>query len=133
MSVHYLIIGNGAAGLSAAEIIRKRDARGRITIISNERHLFYSRPGIAYVIAGQVSAEQIVSRNQSFYREHNFDLPFGTVTAIDPLRQLIDHSVDVGAYEAALLPGDSSRLPHALLQAWRDWHEEWEERQEPGQ
>jgi NADPH-dependent 2,4-dienoyl-CoA reductase/sulfur reductase-like enzyme len=101
---HYLIIGNGAAGLSAAEVIRRRDATGRITIISDEPHLFYSRPGIAYLINGQVSAAQLISRSEAFYREHRFDLHHTTVTRIDPDRQRVD--LQNGAAQPGQLPYD---------------------------
>lgn len=114
---HYVIIGNGAAGLSAAEIIRRRDAAGRITILSDEPHLFYSRPGIAYLVNGQVSAAQLVSRTRTFYQEHRFDLRHATVTAIDPQNQYI--SVKNGAaaqatrlsYDVLLLATGASAVP----------------------
>lgn len=112
MSAHYLIIGNGAAGLSAAEVIRKRDTKGRVTIISNEPYLFYSRPGIAYVINGQVSPEQIIARSKVFYREHRLNLHFDTVTEIDPHAQhvrLKDGSQI--AYDVMLLATGSRAVP----------------------
>lgn len=112
MIAHYLIIGNGAAGLSAAEIIRRRDAGGRITILSNEPHRFYSRPGIAYVINGQVSPQQIISRSQSFYDEHQFDLRFGMVTEIDPRAQRVRLRDGAQmAYDVLLLATGSSAVP----------------------
>lgn len=89
MTKHYLIIGNGAAGVSAAEVIRQRDAAARITILTDEPHLMYSRPGIAYVLLGQVPPEQIISRRESFYREHRFELRCGRVTALDPIQRFI--------------------------------------------
>jgi len=78
-----LIIGNGAAGLSAAEIIRRRDRQSRITIISNEPYLFYSRPGIAYYIMGQIPEHQLISRPADFYRSHQIKLRFGHVNRLD--------------------------------------------------
>ncbi len=82
-SIHYLVIGNGAAGLSAAEVIRTRDESARITIVSNESHRFYSRPGIAYYLSGQIPAGQLISRSESFYQGHRLDLLHSTVTALD--------------------------------------------------
>ncbi len=41
---NYLILGSGAAGISAAEAIRKLDANGEITLVSEERDGYYSRP-----------------------------------------------------------------------------------------
>ena len=86
---HYLIIGNGAAGLSAAEIIRRRDANGRITIVTNEPYRFYSRPGIAYYIMNQVSAKQLISRSENFYKEHRFNLHVGEAVKVDLEKQVV--------------------------------------------
>ncbi len=43
----YLIIGAGAAGLGAAEGIRQHDRRGKVTLIGNEGHAPYHRPGLS--------------------------------------------------------------------------------------
>jgi thioredoxin reductase len=111
-SYHYLIIGNGAAGLSAAEIIRRRDPTGRITIVTNEPYLFYSRPGIAYYILGQVSERQLISRSSSFYRDHNFDLRFGNVTTLDLEAQLVYfEDGEPLAYDVLLLATGASAVP----------------------
>jgi NAD(P)H-nitrite reductase large subunit len=109
---HYLIVGNGAAGLSAAEVIRRRDDRGRITIITNEPYLFYSRPGIAYFILGQVSAKQIISRTEAFYREHRLDLRQGTVTGLDLSQQIayLDGTEPM-EYDVLLLATGSTAVP----------------------
>ena len=47
MKTHYLIIGGGVAGTTAAETIRSRDKEAGIAIVSDEPYRFYSRP-IAY-------------------------------------------------------------------------------------
>ncbi len=101
---HYLIIGNGAAGLSAAEVIRRRDKDGRITIVTNEPYRFYSRPGIAYYIMNQVSAEQLVSRSENFYKEHHFNLYRGHAVRLELERQVV-HFADGNslAYDVLLL------------------------------
>ena len=38
----YVIVGNGVAGTTAAENIRKLDGEGSITVITNEDLPFYS-------------------------------------------------------------------------------------------
>lgn len=86
---HYVIIGNGAAGMNAAEIIRRMDSHGRITIITNEPHYHYSRPGIAYYLMGLIPEQQLISRSESFYRNHKINLRFGHVRQLDPDGQLI--------------------------------------------
>ena len=109
---HYIIIGNGAAGLSAAEIIRQHDPHGRITIITNELHLFYSRPGITYLILGEVSEKQLISRQASFYRENRFDLLQGHVVELDLGQQtIVLQNGKRCAYDALLLATGSSAVP----------------------
>ncbi len=108
---HYVIIGNGAAGLSAAEIIRQRDPQGRITLITNEPHLFYSRPGIAYLVLGEVSEKQLISRQASFYRENQLDLLHGHVVELNLAQHTL--SLENGkqlAYDVLLLATGSSAV-----------------------
>lgn len=99
---HYLLIGNGAAGVSAAEVIRKRDAAATITILSDEPYPMYSRPGIAYVLNGQVPPEQIIARRPSFYQQHRLDLRFVRAVGLDTTRQYVDLA-------------DGTRLPYDVL------------------
>lgn len=109
---HYLIVGNGAAGLSAAEVIRQRDRQGRITIVTSEPYLFYSRPGIAYYLSGMVPAKQLISRTESFYRDHGFNLKFGTISRVEPDAQLVYFSDGQPmAYDVLLLATGSSAVP----------------------
>jgi len=109
---HYLIIGNGAAGLSAAEMIRRRDRQGRITIVSNEPYLFYSRPGIAYYIMGQIPEHQLISRPADFYRSHQIKLRFGHVNRLDFERQLafLKNGEQIG-YDVLLLATGATAVP----------------------
>ncbi len=69
MAARYLIVGNGPAGLAAAEAIRRRDPTGEVTILTEEAHAFYSRPGLAYYLTGAVPEKQLFSRPESDYRQ----------------------------------------------------------------
>jgi NADPH-dependent 2,4-dienoyl-CoA reductase/sulfur reductase-like enzyme len=46
----YVLLGTGAAGISAAEAIRSTDQNGEITFIGEDPHGYYSRPGLAYYL-----------------------------------------------------------------------------------
>lgn len=63
MVVRYVIIGSGIASVSAAEGIRQRDSTGRITLISEESHDFYSRPGLAYFLRRDIPEKQLFIRS----------------------------------------------------------------------
>ncbi|AKL97743.1 NAD(P)/FAD-dependent oxidoreductase [Endomicrobium proavitum] len=80
----YVIIGNSAAGVNAADAIRKNDKKGQITIISNEEFPAYGRPLISYYLSGKVKPENMSYRDASFYKSRKIDVLLNTeVTKID--------------------------------------------------
>ena len=66
----YVIIGNGAAGISAAGAIRKHDKKGSITVISDEPYAAYGRPLISYFIKGTVTQDKMPYKSPSFYEDY---------------------------------------------------------------
>jgi NADPH-dependent 2,4-dienoyl-CoA reductase/sulfur reductase-like enzyme len=62
MALHHVIVGSGIAGICAVETIRQRDPAAAITMVSEEPHKFYSRPGLAYYLRGDVSEKQLFIR-----------------------------------------------------------------------
>lgn len=52
--MNYIILGNGPAGVIAAETIRKADPRGDITLVGDEPEPPYSRMAIPYLLAGGI-------------------------------------------------------------------------------
>jgi flavorubredoxin/NADPH-dependent 2,4-dienoyl-CoA reductase/sulfur reductase-like enzyme len=67
----YVIIGNGAAGLSAAKAVRERDKTGSIMMISNEPYSTYNRPMLTKSIMAELDASQIAVQETSWYEENN--------------------------------------------------------------
>jgi NADPH-dependent 2,4-dienoyl-CoA reductase/sulfur reductase-like enzyme len=53
----YLIIGAGAAGVSAVEAIRSLDPNGEILQVTDEEAGYYSRPGLGYYLSGEISED----------------------------------------------------------------------------
>lgn len=86
----YLIIGASAAGLAAAESIRKADKSGEITILTKEAYLPYSRPSISYYLKGVVNEKDMYLRKPSFYKENKINVVTeANVTAIDKENKLV--------------------------------------------
>lgn len=80
----YLIIGASAAGLAAAESIRKYDSEGSVTILTEEDYLPYSRPSISYYLKGKVKESNMALRKPAFYKQNNIAVVTGAkVTSID--------------------------------------------------
>ena len=55
----YVIIGSGAAGIASIEAIRSQDSRGEITLVAEEPHGYYSRPGLAYLLSKEIPESQL--------------------------------------------------------------------------
>ena len=86
----YLIIGNGVAGTSAAEQIRKHDNNGDITIISDEKYPFYYRIRLNEYISGDIDKNALTGKKAEWYAEQKIQLITGvSVTGADPAKQYI--------------------------------------------
>jgi nitrite reductase (NADH) large subunit len=71
--IKYLIIGNSAGGIGAAEAIRELDKAGTLAIISDEPYPAYSRPLISEYLAHPQPVEKLLYRRPDFYRENNIN------------------------------------------------------------
>lgn len=80
----YVIIGSGAAGLSAAEAIRGRDAQSSVEIVTDDPYGYYSRPGLAYYLAGEIPVDALYPYNDAYYRKMNLHIMKERVTRINP-------------------------------------------------
>ncbi|MBN2097577.1 MAG: FAD-dependent oxidoreductase, partial [Candidatus Omnitrophica bacterium] len=72
--MHYVIIGNSASGVAAIEAIRESDQKGKITVISKEPYLNYSRPLISYFLGRKVKLDQMNFCQKDFFQENKVDL-----------------------------------------------------------
>ena len=70
----FLIIGNGIAGLSAAEEIRKNDNNCDITIISEDKYLTYFRPKLSHNISSDFKIESIFVKKAEWYDKNKIEL-----------------------------------------------------------
>jgi NAD(P)H-nitrite reductase large subunit len=75
--IEYLIIGNSAGGIGAAEAIREVDKVGTITIISDEPYPAYSRPMISEYLAERCPVERMLYRPADFYEKNSIETFLG--------------------------------------------------------
>jgi len=69
--LHYVIIGNGGAGISALQTIRNIDKKSDITIISREKYPAYSPCSLPNLIGGEVEKPTIFRFDKQFYHRLN--------------------------------------------------------------
>jgi NAD(P)H-nitrite reductase large subunit len=112
--MRYVIIGNGAAGGTAAETIRRLDPEGTITIISDEEVPFYSRLLLAEFIAGAASEEELFLRTEDSYAALGIELLLrSTVVRLEPEeKRILLADGQVLSYDRLLIAtGASPMLP----------------------
>lgn len=109
---NYVIIGNGAAGVTAAQELRRRDARATISIVTDERHPMYSRPGLAYILINEVTVEQSIARKPEWYQRHRFDLIYSRAEQIDfQVKHVTLANGQVLPYDALLIAVGARAVP----------------------
>src|SRR5947208_4701554 len=119
-----VIVGAGAAGSAAAEMLRREGYDRPVTLIGADEFLPYDRPNLSKdYLAGTAPEEWIPLRSADFYREQKIDTFTNTsTTAIDPQKKQVTlsdgRSLGYGALLLATgaepvrlqIPGDD--LPH---------------------
>ncbi len=84
MTRRYVILGNGIAGQTCAEDLRKADPDASIVIIAAERHPLYNRVALPRYLRGQVRREKVFMRTVEDYAKHSLEVHFETwATDID--------------------------------------------------
>ena len=109
----YVIIGNGVAGTTAAETLRKADPQASITIIGNEPYPLYNRIALFPVLKLRTPPERIIIRSLDYHREHRLDLLLETnATHVDVDQRIV--STEPGGdrpYDALLVASGGRPSP----------------------
>jgi NADPH-dependent 2,4-dienoyl-CoA reductase/sulfur reductase-like enzyme/nitrite reductase/ring-hydroxylating ferredoxin subunit len=117
-----VIIGGGAAGFSAAEMLRREGFDGRVTMVSADADRPYDRPNLSKdYLAGTAPEEWIPLRPSEFYAENDIELRLSaTAMAIDVARRrvVLDAGEPLGFDKLLLATGAEPiqlRVPGAEL------------------
>jgi NADPH-dependent 2,4-dienoyl-CoA reductase/sulfur reductase-like enzyme/nitrite reductase/ring-hydroxylating ferredoxin subunit len=101
-----VIVGGGAAGNAAAEMLRREGYAGRLTMLSADESMPYDRPNLSKnYLTGSAPEDWIPLRSLEFYREQSIDLKLGVrVAAVDTGNQQVRLADGARhAYDALLL------------------------------
>lgn len=116
----HLIIGSGAAALSALKQIRKLGSKDEIKLVTMEEHLPYSPMSLPYLISGKRTEEDITIVDDDFFHKVDATLARGKrVEKIDPDQKQVFY-VEGGneSYDTLLIAtGSEPRLQPVLVAA----------------
>ena len=85
----YVVIGDGAAGTTAAQFIRRRDPDGRITIYADDPNAAYYRAALTNYLIGELREDQLFAVPPDFYARHRIYRVLARVAAVDAANQRI--------------------------------------------
>jgi NADPH-dependent 2,4-dienoyl-CoA reductase/sulfur reductase-like enzyme len=106
MPANIVIVGGGAAGFAAAEMLRRQDYQGSLTMLSNDHAAPVDRPNLSKdYLAGTASPDWVPLRPESFYAENAIDLRLDTSVG----------AINVRSQEVALVDGERLRYDRLLL------------------
>lgn len=110
----HLILGNGAAGMTAAQKLRELNDKDEITILSCEDTPIYAKIMLPDYIGGKIELEKLFLRDLEFYKTNRINLCLNNrVEAIDTIKKEVYSSGGrIDGYDKLLLAvGGISFIP----------------------
>lgn len=113
MAMHdrrYVIIGNGIAGTTAADNLRKNDPNCSIRLITNEPYPLYNRVSLPRFLQGVLAEQKVMIRDFAWHEQRNLQLMTETLVT------------EVNTDERVVVTDRGENLPYdALLVASGGW------------
>jgi NAD(P)H-nitrite reductase large subunit len=118
----YVIIGNGVAGTTCAESLRKNDPHGRITLLSAEPYPLYNRVSLPPFLKRQASEAKVLMRTRERHAQDRIDLRLETrvMGVCAEERTVITQGGEELPYDALLVA--TGGRPHGLGGQGGDLH-----------
>lgn len=88
-NVPYVIIGNGIAGITAAETLRAESPDAPVVMIAEDSLPAYYRPALKDYLAGRVGEQKLRARSATFYQDHHLYYQADRVVGFNPQHHLI--------------------------------------------
>ena len=106
----YVIIGNGIAGTTAADTLRKNDPNCSIHLLTNEPYPLYNRVSLPRFLQGVIVEQKVMIRDFAWHEQRNINLVTETMVT------------DVNTDERVVVTDDGQKYPYdALLVATGGW------------
>jgi NADPH-dependent 2,4-dienoyl-CoA reductase/sulfur reductase-like enzyme len=113
--MHLVIIGNGIAGVSCAQTVRRLRPAARITLVSAESPHHFSRPALMYLYLGHLRWPDIKPYEDWYWAENRLELVHDRATGIDVAQRLVHLAA------GAPLPYDALLLATGASTRYHDW------------
>jgi 3-phenylpropionate/trans-cinnamate dioxygenase ferredoxin reductase component len=112
----YLIVGGGVGGASVCDSLRQYDAKGSLTLVSNEPYVPYQRPPLSksFLKDSGVSFDKLVEKPEDWYKKKSIELRLGTYVRefnIERRLAVLENGQTIEFRKACLATGSRARRP----------------------
>lgn len=112
-SRRYIIVGNGFAGTTAAEQLRKHDPTCNITLFTDEAYTLYNRIALPPLLRKQVTEQKVIMRDLAWHEKQNIDLHLETrVERVQAEEKIVTACGKSYPYDALLIATGGRPNPH---------------------
>ncbi|MBL8050368.1 MAG: FAD-dependent oxidoreductase, partial [Anaerolineales bacterium] len=110
--MRHLIIGTGVAGIAAIEAIRSLQKDDDIIMLGDDPHGYYSRPGLAYYLTGELLDKTLFPKKRAEFINLNFQYKKAHVTKIIRAEKKLElDDKTLLTYDKLLIATGASALP----------------------
>jgi nitrite reductase (NADH) large subunit len=112
--VSVVVLGNGIAGVTAADFVRRAHPECEIHVVGNEPHMLYNRMGISRLVYGRSAMQGLYLLPEQWYDDHQVIAWLNTVARrIDlPTKRVFLATGETLPYDRLILAtGSSSTVP----------------------
>ncbi|GAC1564620.1 MAG: FAD-dependent oxidoreductase [Vulcanimicrobiaceae bacterium] len=100
----YVIVGNGFAGTTCAEHLRKNDSTASIVMFGDEPYTLYNRIALPPLLRKQVAQTKVIIRDLAWHEKHGIELHLNTrVDRIDAEGRVVHADGKSYPYDALLV------------------------------
>jgi NAD(P)H-nitrite reductase large subunit len=108
----YVLIGTGVAAIAAAEAIRATDQHGELSIVGDDPFGYYSRPGLAYYLTGELPEKLLFPYQKQDYEKLHARFYRASVQCILPTDKTIELNTAVRlSYDRLLIATGAQAVP----------------------
>ena len=86
----YLLVGSGAASIAALEAIHGRDSSAEVTMLTDDPFGYYTRPGLAYYLSGEIPEDMLFPFRKEDFQRLNVRRIQAQVVLIHPDEHLVE-------------------------------------------